>query len=196
MIKHYTLTLRAASGRDGIRNLRVLLKVAWRHFGLRAIDVRSVRRRRSAHRMVKTKQRPEMTPMDMREFRKTKFLKVEDCREPRQMRIAGAVMGKYAKPDLIFENGDRLGLSATNAEILSDAYGWESEAWAGHVVELYVGQGQFEGEMVDMVLVKPLSKAEGNEQPATEPVKRAPNKPPQQKKSEEHDDDLNKPLDF
>lgn len=91
--------------------------------------------------------------MDMREFRKAKFLKVENCRVPRQMRIAGAALGKYGKPDLIFENGDRLGLSATNAEILSDAYGWESEAWAGHLVELYVGQGQFEGETVDMVLI-------------------------------------------
>jgi hypothetical protein len=36
----YVLTLRVAQGRDGVRNLRALLKIAWRHFGLRAIDVR------------------------------------------------------------------------------------------------------------------------------------------------------------
>ena len=94
-------------------------------------------------------------------------------------------MGKYSKPDLIFENGDRLGLSATNAETLSDAYGWESENWAGHLVELNVGQGQFEGESVDMVLIKPLSKAEGDEQPTTTepPVRKTPNKPPSEQKS-------------
>jgi hypothetical protein len=184
MAQHFAVTLRTASGCDGIRNLRALLKIAWRHFGLRAIDVREIEHpmhcRRSMQSDVQTKRRPEMTPMDMREFRKAKFLKVENCREPRQMRIAGAVLGKYSKPDLIFENGDRLGLSATNIEILSDTYGFESDQWAGHLVELYVGQGQFEGEMVDMVLVRPLSKAEGTEQSATtEPVKKAP-KPPQQ----------------
>jgi hypothetical protein len=121
----------------------------------------------------------------MREFRKARFLKVENCRTPKQMRIAGAVMGKYSKPDLIFENGDRLGLSATNVEILSETYGFESESWAGHVVEVYVGQGPFEGELVDMVLVRPLSPAEGAEQQADKaPVKKAPNKPPEQKKAE------------
>jgi hypothetical protein len=189
MTKHFTLTLRVASGRDGVRSLRTLLKIAGRHLGLRAVSVResgfdkhSVRRRRSAHLECRKSGSARRQAMDMREFKKSKFLKVENCREPRQMRIAGVVMGKYGKPDLIFENGDRLGLSATNAEILSDAYGWESEAWAGHLIEVNVGQGQFEGDMVDMVLVKPLSKAEGDAQVvATESVKKAPNKPPQQK---------------
>jgi hypothetical protein len=118
--------------------------------------------------------------MDMREFRKTKFLKIDDCREPRQRRIADCVPGKYSKPDLVFENGDRLGLSATNVEILSDAYGFESAQWAGHVIELGVGIGKFDGEDVEMIIVKPISKAAGGAQ-ATESVKRAPNKPPELK---------------
>jgi hypothetical protein len=140
-----------------------------------------MRRRRSAHSNVQVKQRLKATSMDMREFRKAQFLKVEALRgkPPRQERIAGVVPGKYSKPDLILESGDRLGLSATNIEILSTAYGWESSTWLGHAIELFVGQGQFEGEMVDMVLVRPLSKAEDSEQLTTEPpVRKTPNKPP------------------
>jgi hypothetical protein len=194
MTRHrtFTVTLRAAANRDAIRGLRTFLKIAGRHFGLCAVDVCEITNNPKTLGTPpafsipngQTKQRPEMTPVDMREFRKTKFLKVEDCREPRQMRIAGVVTGKYSKPDLIFENGDRLGLSATNVEILSEEYGWESEQWGGHLVELYVGQGQFEGEMVDMVLIKPLSKMEGTEQPADKtPVRKAPDKPPGAQKS-------------
>ncbi len=81
--------------------------------------------------------------MDMKQFRKAKFLKVADVRDrPRHERIAGVVMGEFGKPDLIFESGDRLGLSATNNETLADAYGWESNDWRGHVVELSVGQSR------------------------------------------------------
>src|SRR5690349_9598729 len=108
MTRHFALTLRVARGRDGIRNLRTLLKIAGRHLGLRAIDVReinhSMRRRRSVHSNVQVKQRPKAKVMDMREFRKSRFIRVEDCRNPRQMRIAGVVPGKYSKPDLVFEN--------------------------------------------------------------------------------------------
>jgi hypothetical protein len=177
----YTLTL-IAPGRDGVRNLRALLKIAWRRFDLRAVDVREIKhpvhRRRSVHRMSKPKQAPhEVIPMDMRQFKKPKFLKVEDIRStgPRQMRIACCVMGQFKKPDLVFENGDKLGLSATNNEILSEAYSFESEEWVGHLIELYVGKGTYEGEDVDMILVRPISKAENCEQ-SLEPTKKTPSK--------------------
>jgi hypothetical protein len=178
----YTLTLRAASDRDAVPSLCALLKIAWRHLGLRAIDVRetkhSVRRRRLAHRMPQPKRAPqyEVTKMDMRQFRKPRFLKVDDVRDqPRQERIAGVVMGQFKKPDLVLESGDKLGLSATNSEMLSSAYSFESEEWIGHLIELYVGKGTFEGEDVDMILVRPISKAEKGEQ-ALEPVRKPPSK--------------------
>jgi hypothetical protein len=114
--------------------------------------------------------------MDMRQFKKPKFLKVDDIRDrPRQVRIAGCVMGKYSKPDLIFEDGDKLGLSATNADILSEAYSFESEEWVDHLIELYVGKGTYEGEDVDMVLVRPISKAENSVQ-KPEPIRKTPSK--------------------
>jgi hypothetical protein len=120
--------------------------------------------------------------MDMRQFKKPRFLKVDDVRNgPRQMQMAGVLQGKYDKPDLVFENGDKLGLSATNLETLADAYGWDSDMWAGHLIELFVGKGKYDGEDIDMVLVKPISKAEAeDETTAKEPAKKkAPNKPPQ-----------------
>jgi hypothetical protein len=54
----FTLTLLATSSRDAVHDLRGLLKVAWRHFGLRAIAVREVnhpvhRRARAVHRVPK-----------------------------------------------------------------------------------------------------------------------------------------------
>jgi hypothetical protein len=184
----YIIHLRPEPGvTDPIRVLRALLKVAWRNFHMRAISVRETTSSKTFGAPpalgapdVQIRQRPKASVMDMREYRKARFLKVEDCRKPKQRRIAGVVLGRYSKPDIVFEDGDRLGLSATNTEILSDTYGWESENWVGHVVELSVGQGQFEGEAVDMVLIKPLSPAEGDEQSTTttEPVRKAPNKRP------------------
>ena len=122
--------------------------------------------------------------MDMRQFKKPRLLKVDDVRSgPRQLRIAGVLQGKYEKPDLVFESGDKLGLSATNIDILAEAYGWDSNMWIGHVVELSVGKGQFSGKEVDMVLLKPISKAEvEGAETAKEPAKKkTPNKPPQLK---------------
>ncbi len=115
--------------------------------------------------------------MDMKQFRKPRFLKVEDIRSsgPRQDRIVGVVMGQFKKPDLLLESGDKLGLSATNIDILSKAYGFESEEWAGHLIKLFIGKGIYEGEDVDMILVEPISKAENSEQ-ASEPVRKKPTK--------------------
>jgi hypothetical protein len=142
-----------------------------------SFDKHQTHRRRSARPVPKHKQAPQgVCPMDMRQFRKPRFLKVEDVRDqPRQERIAGVVMGKFSKPDLVFESGDKLGLSATNSEILSTAYSFESDQWTGHLVELFVGQGQYEGDDVGMILVRPLSKAENGEQ-ALEPTRKTPSK--------------------
>jgi hypothetical protein len=157
--------------------LRATLKYAGRR-GLRALYVRELE---SLPPPTKAK---EFIIMDMRQFKKPRFLKVDDIRSgSRQMRIAGVLQGKYEKPDLVFESGDKLGLSATNIDILAEAYGWDSNMWVGHVVELSAGKGQFSGKEVDMVLLKPISKAEvEGAETAKEPTKKkTPNKPPQLK---------------
>lgn len=106
---------------------------------------------------------------------------MEDCRKPRQERIVGVTQGKFEKANLLLESGDQLGLSATNIDALVAAYGWESELWTGHLVELFVGEGEFNNKPVEMVLLKTLSPAEGKEQADKAPVRKKPNKPPQAK---------------
>jgi hypothetical protein len=46
----YVLRLRALPGRDGIRGLRAILKIALRRYGLRALEVREVGNGGAMHR--------------------------------------------------------------------------------------------------------------------------------------------------
>ncbi len=117
--------------------------------------------------------------MDMRKYNGSRFLKVEDLRdEPKQKRIAAIVEGEYDKANVIFEDGNRLSLDVTNTQKLSEIYGFDSEDWVGHVIELYVGSIRYQGKDQDAVLVRAVSKPEHyGEQPA-EPEKKKPDKPP------------------
>jgi hypothetical protein len=192
----YIVTLLATNDeRSSIHSLRATLKFAGRR-KLRALHVRELKSTPNIYtspqaldvQVPHSNSAATVITMDMRQFKKPRFLKVDDVRNgPRQMRIAGVLTGKYDKPDLIFENGDKLGLSATNIETLAEAYGWESDSWTGHVVELSVGKGKFEGEDIDMVLIKPISKAEGEETVKEPAKKKVPNKPPQLAKPASND---------
>jgi hypothetical protein len=103
----------------------------------------------------------EKSMMDMRKYSGSSFLKVDDVRDgPRQMRIAAVSVGKYDKPDLEFETGDKLSVNSTNNRMLVRAYGPDSDGWIGHVVELRLGQGEFQDKPVDVVEVRPISKPE------------------------------------
>jgi hypothetical protein len=127
----------------------------------------------------------------MKQFKKPRFLKVDDVRDkPRQERIAGVELGQFSKPDVTFESGNKLGLSATNNEALAETYGWESDNWIGHLVELSVGKGKYDGEDVDMIVVTPISKPEGGETTA-EPVRKKPTA-----KSKSSSADFNDQVDF
>ena len=96
--------------------------------------------------------------MDMRQFSGEHFIKVIDLADgPIPERIAGARMGKYEKPDLLFESGDVLSLNQTNNDILRRAYGDDSDDWIEKDVELYQGQIKYQGNMQDAVMVRPIS---------------------------------------
>jgi hypothetical protein len=120
MTKHFTLILRAASGRDGIRSLRTLLKIAGRHLGLRAVDVRENTTPRAAlGGVVSDKQRQRTTTMDMRKYSGSQFVKCADVSSgPIREKIAGVEVGKYDKPNLLFESGAILSVNATNNKTL------------------------------------------------------------------------------
>jgi hypothetical protein len=116
--------------------------------------------------------------MDMTRFSGSTFLKVDDLRKAsRKERIAVVNIGKYDKPDLVFESGKKFSLNATNVEMLINAYGSESDDWVGHVIELHLGQIKYKGDQQDAVLVRPISRSE-REAKQLEPVQRKPDLPP------------------
>jgi hypothetical protein len=121
---------------------------------------------------------------DMRKYKKPHFISVDDLiNGPRQMRIAGEAEGQFQKPDLVFENGDKLGLSGTNLDTLAAAYGWNSNDWLGHVVELSAGELPFKGEMKPAVIIRTITKANGSDEEdgggEPTPTRRPPDRPPE-----------------
>jgi hypothetical protein len=96
--------------------------------------------------------------MDMRKFSGDHFIKVADVRDGSiQGQIAVIKNGKFDKPDLVFETGDILSLNATNTKALSRAYGPNSKDWVGRIIEMFMGEVEFQGKMQPAVLVRPLS---------------------------------------
>ena len=96
--------------------------------------------------------------MDMRKFSGDHFIKVNDVRDgPLNEVIAGAKIGKYDKPDLMFESGDLLSLNATNNSVLVRAYGSDSDNWIGKQIELFHGEIKYQGSDQEAVLVRPIS---------------------------------------
>jgi len=78
---------------------------------------------------------------------------------PLRMVIKSVVEGKFDKPDLVFDDGTRLSISATNTRILARAYGTDTANWIDKEVELYVGETEYEGEPQESILIKPISPA-------------------------------------
>jgi hypothetical protein len=96
--------------------------------------------------------------MDMRKYSGETFIKLDHVRAgPLQETIAGVKLGKYDKPNLLFESGEALSLNATNNTTLIRAYGPNSADWIGKEIELHAGQVEFQGKPLDAVLVRPIS---------------------------------------
>ena len=95
--------------------------------------------------------------MDMRKYSGAIFIKVADVSEgPLQLQIAVVKVGKYDKPDVVFESGEILTLNGTNNRTLMRAYGPNSDDWKGKKIELTLGELPFEGKFRDAVIVKPI----------------------------------------
>jgi hypothetical protein len=96
--------------------------------------------------------------IDMSKYLKGSYITVESLgTDVRIEAIADAVDGKFDKPDLIFESGDRLGLNGTNRRTMFKHYGLESNDWIGKKVKVYVGELTFNGKQQDSVLLTPVS---------------------------------------
>jgi hypothetical protein len=96
--------------------------------------------------------------MDMRKFSSGRFYRLEDVRDgPVTEAIAAVKMGKYDKPDLVFESGSMLSLNATNNAALVRAYGPNSDDWIEKEIELFQGEIEYQGKAQDAVLVRHVS---------------------------------------
>jgi hypothetical protein len=173
MVKHFTLILRAASGRDSIRSLRTLLKIAGRHLGLRAINVRENTTPRAAlGGVVSDKQRQRTTKMDMRKYTGSRFIKCDDVRSgPLLEKIVDVEIGKFDKPNITFASGAILSANATNVKALVRAFGADSESWIGHDVELFLGEIEYQAKPQEAVLLRTPSEAEFGKSPKKKPTK-------------------------
>ena len=110
--------------------------------------------------------------MDMSKYSGSSFIKVDDVRNgPVRKRIGAVTLGKWDKPNLVFEDGDVLSVNATNNRTLRRAYGNESDGWIGKEIELSLGEIKFQGEPREAVLVRPILP----------PIKKAKTPEPEQK---------------
>ena len=114
--------------------------------------------------------------MDMRKFSGNHYIKTDDVRDGPLVQVIAAVkMGKYDKPDLVFESGDLLSLNVTNTQTLIRAYGPNDVDWIEKEIELFHGEIEYQGKMQEALLVRPMS-------PPLKPSARTPLKPSGKKK--------------
>jgi hypothetical protein len=163
----YVVTLMPAPDRNGIHDLRALLKIAKRHFHLRALDVRehqTVRRHDAKRQIVKaegvaTVTKEGIMPSARKFGFKNRWIKLEDLHDRPPLRecigLAEPEDGKYGERlVLTFEPcGKMLSLNATSVEALIEGFGEEDyEKWSGRFVEVYAGETPGKDGMVDAVL--------------------------------------------
>jgi hypothetical protein len=171
MTQHFRLTLCVAPGRDGVRSLRALLKIAGRHLGLHAIACEETTNNTPPQRSVEccnlSSAKNERNPMDMRKFSGSTFVKVADVRSGQmQEKIASVEIGQFGKPDITFESGAKLSINATNNKTLMRAFGTDSDGWIGHVVELYLGEIDYQGKPQEAVLLRAVDGSTSRKKPS------------------------------
>lgn len=84
-----------------------------------------------------------------------------------------------AKPVLYFETAKKavkkgLVVNRTISDVLGGAFGWESDDWKGHTVELYTAEVEAFGEMVDAIRVRVPKQGAGPTTPPAPPPEPTP----------------------
>ena len=179
----YLLTLRPKRGRDGVRELKALLKIALRRFGMRAIAVRELPAKRaklSPKFVAKTDEPPALSRRQMICIRKdsqmkkddvfpSKYLKHTDLRgKATTATIEHAVLETLKSPEgktldkvvLYFAGAKKsLPLNVTNFDAVADICGADTDDWAGCRIELYATKTQMAGKTVDCIRIRPPAKS-------------------------------------
>jgi hypothetical protein len=111
--------------------------------------------------------------MDMRNYIGPSFIKYQDVvHASREEKVVAVEEGKFDRLDLKFASGDLLSLNRTNARVLAQAYGWETNNWIDKLIELYAGETTYDHQTQQSVLVRPVSPPQPPE--ATELVTPTP----------------------
>jgi hypothetical protein len=147
----FCVRVQAEPGVHVIRSLRAWLKVGLRAFGLRCVSIEEV-----------TTQENKM--VDVRKYT-SGLIRPEDLRDgPRQERIINVYISeKFDVPVLVFESGDEMLAFAGSGRALAKAYGFESDDWRGHLVELSLGSyTNKDGETKESINLKPVTSRDGS----------------------------------
>jgi hypothetical protein len=148
----FALRVQAEPGVHIIRSLRAWLKVGLRVFGLRCISIEEVTQENKAM-------------VDVRKYT-TGFIRPEDLHDgSRQERIINVYISeKHDVPVLEFESGDQLLAWASIGRVLARAYGFETDDWRGHVVELSLGHytDKKDGTEKETIVLKTITSRDGS----------------------------------
>jgi len=147
----FVLRVQAEPGVHVIRSLRAWLKEGLRTFGLRCVSLEEVTK--------------ENTMVNVKKYA-TGLILPDDVRDgARQERIINVyISDKFDVPVLVFESGDEFLCWPSNGRVLAKAYGFESEDWRGHVVELSLGSyvDKKDGQTKDTIILKTITSRDGS----------------------------------
>jgi hypothetical protein len=102
----------------------------------------------------------EKTMSDMSQYAGSQYWKVIDVRDgPVKLKIEAVSISKFNKPDLVFADGSKFSVNATNAKTLCRSYGKNDSDWIGKEIQLEIGEVEFEGEKISTVIIRPISPA-------------------------------------
>jgi hypothetical protein len=146
----FVLRVQAEPGVHVIRSLRAWLKEGLRTLGLRCVSIEEVTK--------------ENIMVDMRKYTSGLILPDDVRNGARQERIINVyISDKFDIPVLTFESGDEFLAWPSNGRVLAKAYGYNSEDWLGHVVELSLGSyvDKKDGQTKDTVILKTITSRDG-----------------------------------
>jgi hypothetical protein len=177
----YVVTLQPERGRDGIRDLRFLLKVARRHLHMRALDVRELssiqlraptmppaaRELQSGRTKTETETETETEEFEMvtkSEAFPSKYISAADLPKPivREIIETNVEMlktrdGVSSKKLTVYFRGMSKALvcNSTNFDSIAEITGeFDSDNWPGHEIELFKDTTSMGGKVVDCVRVR------------------------------------------
>jgi hypothetical protein len=97
--------------------------------------------------------------MDMTRFSGEDYVKTDHVRDgPIRAKIVNVKEeGNFGRPELILDTDQILTVNFSNNRILVEAFGPDSDDWIGQRLKLTLGKVSYKGELVDSVIIQPIS---------------------------------------